>query len=76
LFFDSEDGGDVVLCNVGLFPDHTASQLRSLYTSSILADYRLSGLFPFRIIDVGKTPWMGDQPVARPLPTQDSTNTE
>jgi hypothetical protein len=25
---------------------------------------------------VGRTPWTGDQPVARPLPTQDSTNTE
>jgi hypothetical protein len=23
---------------------------------------------------VGRTPWTGDQPVARPLPTQDSTN--
>jgi hypothetical protein len=25
---------------------------------------------------VGKTPWTGDQPDARPLPTQDNTNTE
>jgi hypothetical protein len=25
---------------------------------------------------VGRTPWTGDQPVARPLPTQDNTNTE
>jgi hypothetical protein len=25
---------------------------------------------------VGMTPWMGDQPVARPLPAQDNTNTE
>jgi hypothetical protein len=26
---------------------------------------------------VGRTPWKGDQPVARPLPTQDNnTNTE
>jgi hypothetical protein len=23
---------------------------------------------------VGRTPWTGDQPVARPLPTQDNTN--
>jgi hypothetical protein len=25
---------------------------------------------------VGSTLWMGDQPVAKPLPTQNSTNTE
>jgi hypothetical protein len=25
---------------------------------------------------VGRTPWTGDQPVARPLPTQNNTNTE
>jgi hypothetical protein len=25
---------------------------------------------------IGRTPWMSDQPVARPLPTQDNTNTE
>jgi hypothetical protein len=25
---------------------------------------------------VGRTPWTGDQPVERPLPTQDNTNTE
>jgi hypothetical protein len=24
---------------------------------------------------VGRTPWTGDQPVARPLPTHDNTNT-
>jgi hypothetical protein len=24
----------------------------------------------------GRTPWTGDQPVARPLPTQDNTNRE
>jgi hypothetical protein len=24
----------------------------------------------------GRTPWKGDQPVARPLPTQDNTNTD
>jgi hypothetical protein len=23
---------------------------------------------------VGRTPWTGDEPVARPLPTQDNTN--
>jgi hypothetical protein len=25
---------------------------------------------------VGRTSWTGDQPVARPLPTQDNTNTD
>jgi hypothetical protein len=28
------------------------------------------------LYSVGRTPWVGDQPVARPLPTQDITNTE
>jgi hypothetical protein len=48
-FFDRKIGGEVVPWKVALFPDYTASKLRSLYVSSILADYRLSGLFPFRI---------------------------
>jgi hypothetical protein len=26
------------------------------------------------LLTVGRTPWTGDQPVARPLPTQDNTN--
>jgi hypothetical protein len=30
----------------------------------------------FRHLTVRRTPWTGDQPVARPLPTQDNTNTE
>jgi hypothetical protein len=35
-----------------------------------------SELFNSEIIlqTVGRTPWTGDQPVARPLPTQDKTN--
>jgi hypothetical protein len=42
-----------------------------------------SGLFPSELIwnygsllTVGRTPWTVDQPVARPLPTQDNTDTE
>jgi hypothetical protein len=27
------------------------------------------------IYTVGRIPWMGDQPLSRPLPTQDNTNT-
>jgi hypothetical protein len=33
--------------------------------------------FSFLILyAAGRTPWTGDQPVARPLPTQRTTNTE
>jgi hypothetical protein len=44
---------------------------------------RPSGLFLFRTIlklwilqTVGRTPCTGDQPVTKPLPTQDNTNSE
>jgi hypothetical protein len=44
---------------------------------------RPSGLFHFRINvelwilqTVGRTTWMGNQPVARPVPTRDNTSTE
>jgi hypothetical protein len=34
-------------------------------------------LFIFLILYIfGRTPWTGDQPVAKPLPTHDNTNTE
>jgi hypothetical protein len=37
----------------------------------------LGRFFSFFIFyTVGKSPWTGDQPVAKPLATQDSTNTE
>jgi hypothetical protein len=42
--------------------------------------YSSCGPWPlFRFLNlytVCMTPWMGDQPVARPLPTEDNTNTE
>jgi hypothetical protein len=50
----------------------------SIHLSRALQPFvRISPLFQF--IDtytVGRTPWKGDQPVARPLRTQDSTDTE
>jgi hypothetical protein len=33
-------------------------------------------LFQFLVYTIGRTPWTGDQPVSRPLPTHDNTNTE
>jgi hypothetical protein len=49
-------------------------------SSSTLTD-RPSGVFPFGINSgtknlIDRTPWTGDQPVARPLPTQHHTNTK
>jgi hypothetical protein len=39
--------------------------------------FRPSLLFSFLIIqNVGRTPWTGDQPVARPLPTHRTTQTQ
>jgi hypothetical protein len=58
--------------------------LHKLY-SSFSSTFRVgpSGLFPIRINlellvlqTVGRAPWTGDQPVARPLPAQDNTNTK
>jgi hypothetical protein len=48
----------------------------SLHGSAVLL-LDLGRFFSFLILHtVGRTPWTSDQPVARPLPTQDSTNTE
>jgi hypothetical protein len=47
----------------------------SIYGSTALVD--LGHLFSFLILyTVGRTPWMGDQPVARPLPTHRITQTQ
>jgi hypothetical protein len=44
----------------------------SIYGSTILLD--LGRFFQFlTLYTVGRTPWMGDQPVARPLPTNRTT---
>jgi hypothetical protein len=40
LVFDREDGSDVVLWKVGLFPDYTASQLR---VSTLRPSWRIIG---------------------------------
>jgi hypothetical protein len=37
----------------------------------------LGRIFSFLILyTVGRTPWMGDQPVARPVPTHRTTKTQ
>jgi hypothetical protein len=52
----------------------TLSLSLSLWLYNLLLDL---DFFSFLILyAVGRTPWRGDQPVARPLPTQDDTNTE
>jgi hypothetical protein len=52
-------------------------------TFFLLSQIRPSGLFPFRtdlklwiLQTVVRTPWTGDHPVARPLPTQDNTKAD
>jgi hypothetical protein len=48
----------------------------SIYGSTVLL-LGLGSFFSFLILyTVDRTPWMGDRPVVRPLPTQDNTNTE
>jgi hypothetical protein len=48
----------------------------SLYGSTTLC-WTLAVFFSFLILyTVGRTPWIGDQPVARPLPTYRTTQTE
>jgi hypothetical protein len=44
-----------------------------LYSPLDLASFVLSFLI---LYTVGRTPWTSDQPIARPLPTQNNTNTE
>jgi hypothetical protein len=75
------------LCQV--FQTGTASLLRecssadtnpdvclSIYGSTVLL-LDLSRFFSFLILyAVGRTPWTGDQPVARPLPTHRTTQTQ
>jgi hypothetical protein len=52
----------------------TTSLCLSLWLYSHL---NLGCFFSFLILyTVGRTPWMGDKPVAMPLPTHDNTNTE
>jgi hypothetical protein len=47
----------------------------SIYGSTALVN--LGRFFSCLILyTVGRTPWTGDQPVARPLPTHNNTNTE
>jgi hypothetical protein len=53
----------------------------SIYLSIYLWLYslllNLGGFFSFLILyTVGRTPWTGDQPVARPLPTHRTTQTK
>jgi hypothetical protein len=49
-----------------------------LFLPSLLCSHLdLGRFFSFLILyTTGSTPWTGDQPVARPLPTQENTNTE
>jgi hypothetical protein len=47
------------------------------YSSMALQPLWALAAFQFpNLYTVGRTPWTSDQPVARPLPTQDNPNTE
>jgi hypothetical protein len=51
--------------------------LKNIYGSSVLFFLHLGRFFIFLILyKVGRTPWAGDQPIARPLPTQRIRNAE
>jgi hypothetical protein len=48
----------------------------SIYSSTVLL-LNLGRFFSFLILyTVGRTPWKGDQPIARPLPTHRTTETQ
>jgi hypothetical protein len=46
----------------------------SMYGSTALVE--LGHFLVFNLYTVGRTPWTGDQPVARPLPTHRTTQTQ
>jgi hypothetical protein len=48
----------------------------TVYGSAVLLLYHGRFFTFLNLYTVGRTPWTGDQPVARPLPTQNNTNTE
>jgi hypothetical protein len=77
LLFDPEDGGDMLLRNVGLCSrtQNSSHFLLWPYRPVLSTDSRFPGSGN-RLQRVGRTPWTGDRPVARPLPSQDNTNTE
>jgi hypothetical protein len=53
-----------------------ATIILSVYGSTVLF-LDLGQFFSFLILrTVGRTPWTGDQPVARPLPTRRTTETQ
>jgi hypothetical protein len=61
-----------VTCDL-LHPDVDTD--RTIYGSTALLD--LGRFFSFLILyTVGRTPWTGDQPVARPLPAHRTTQTQ
>jgi hypothetical protein len=69
-------------CAIGLTMQHIITSSSSS-SSSYMALQPISGLgllfIRFRNLalkTVGRTPWTSDQPIARPLLTQDNTNTE
>jgi hypothetical protein len=81
LLFDAEDGGDAFSRNVGLSPNYRALQSRLLLLLLLLLWLyspllELGRFFSFLILyTVRRTPWIEDQPVARPLPTRRTTQT-
>jgi hypothetical protein len=59
------------------FPWPLSKTVHNTYSLWLNSPLRLDHLFSFLMLyAVGRTLWMGDQPVARPLPTHRKTQTE
>jgi hypothetical protein len=57
-------------------PSFCLSVCLSVYGSTALVDLGRILTFLIYVYTVGRTPWTGDQPVARPLPTHRTTQTQ
>jgi hypothetical protein len=65
----------IEVISFNLFPYTVYEESLSLYGSISLVD--LGRFFGFLILyTVGRLPWRGDQPAARPLPTHRTTQTQ
>jgi hypothetical protein len=70
----------IILCQVinqNLLATLSTHMAPFLFLSVALQPFGPWLIFSFlTLYTVSRTPWTGDQPIARPLPTHDNTNTE